>query len=42
MEMSLSGLERALEVLGQLLADRKLHYEVAAVGGGEFASSWAD
>ena len=34
MEMSLVGLEGALEVLGQLLADRNLHYEVAAIGGG--------
>ena len=34
MEIDLVSLENALEVLGQLLADRELHYEVAAVGGG--------
>ncbi len=34
MEIDLAGLEGALEVLGQLLADRELHYEVAAIGGG--------
>jgi hypothetical protein len=34
MEIDLSGLEGALEVLGQLLEDRGLHYEVVAVGGG--------
>ncbi len=34
MGIDLAGLEGALMVLGQLLADRKLHYEVAAIGGG--------
>lgn len=34
MEVDFNGLERALEVLGQLLADRGVHYEVAAIGGG--------
>lgn len=28
------SLEKALEVLGQLLHDRDLHYEIAAIGGG--------
>lgn len=34
MEIDLISLESALIVLGQLLADRGLHYEVAAIGGG--------
>ena len=34
MEIDLSKLESALEVLGQLLADRGLQYEVVAIGGG--------
>lgn len=34
MEINLTKLEGALEVLGQLLADRGLHYEVVAIGGG--------
>jgi len=34
MQINLAGLEGALEVLGQLLADRKLHYEIVAIGGG--------
>jgi hypothetical protein len=34
MTIDLKGLEGALNVLGQLLADRGLHYEVAAIGGG--------
>lgn len=34
MTINVKGLEGALEVLGQLLADRKLHYEVVAIGGG--------
>lgn len=34
--MSFSGnsLQEALAILGELLADRKLHYEVVAIGGG--------
>src|ERR1700691_2750402 len=34
MKINLTGLEGALEILGQLLVDRGLHYEVAAIGGG--------
>lgn len=34
MEINSKGLEEALRVLGDLLADRGLHYEVAAIGGG--------
>ncbi len=34
MKIDLASLEIALEVLGQLLADRGLSYEVAAIGGG--------
>ena len=34
MKIDLSSLESALEVLGQLLADRRLYYEVVAIGGG--------
>ncbi len=34
MEIDLVSLEGALVVLGQLLADRGLHYEVVAIGGG--------
>lgn len=34
MEIDTEALEGALRVLGDLLADRKLHYEVVAIGGG--------
>ena len=34
MQIDLAGLDGALTVLGQLLSDRKLHYEVVAIGGG--------
>ena len=34
MRVDFTGLEGALQVLGQLLADRGLHYEVVAIGGG--------
>lgn len=34
MQIDLNHLESALKVLGQLLSDRKLHYEIAAIGGG--------
>jgi len=34
MKIDLTKLEGALEILGQLLADRGLHYEVVAIGGG--------
>ena len=34
MEINIESLESALEILGQLLADRGLHYEAAAIGGG--------
>jgi hypothetical protein len=34
MEITMVELERALEVLGQLLKDRGFHYEVVAIGGG--------
>ncbi|MBS0615538.1 MAG: hypothetical protein JSR58_03180 [Verrucomicrobia bacterium] len=34
MTINVINLENALEVLGQLLADRKLHYEAVAIGGG--------
>lgn len=34
MDINLASLEGALEILGQLLADRGLHYEVVAIGGG--------
>lgn len=34
MEIDSASLESALRVLGQLLADRKLHYEIVAIGGG--------
>jgi hypothetical protein len=34
MEITTASLERALEVLGQLLHDRGSHYEVVAIGGG--------
>lgn len=34
MEIDSVGLENALKVLGQLLADRGHHYEIAAIGGG--------
>jgi len=34
MKINLSGLEGALTVLGQLLADRGLHFEIVAIGGG--------
>ncbi len=34
MEIDSASLEGALEVLGQLLEDRGLHYEVVAIGGG--------
>lgn len=34
MKINLIGLKGALEVLGQLLADRGLHYEIVAIGGG--------
>ena len=34
MEIDFEGLEEALRVLGELLADRELYYEVVAVGGG--------
>ncbi len=34
MSIDLKGLEGALNILGQLLADRNLQYEVVAIGGG--------
>jgi hypothetical protein len=34
MEIDTTTLNGALKVLGQLLADRQLHYEVVAIGGG--------
>jgi len=34
MEISMATLNQALEVLGQLLADREQHFEVVAIGGG--------
>ena len=34
MEIDTTGRDGALRVLGQLLADRGLHYEVVAIGGG--------
>lgn len=34
MAVNVAGLEKALEVLGQLLLDRGFHYEVVAIGGG--------
>lgn len=34
MKMDFTGLDKALTVLGQLLADRNHHYEIVAIGGG--------
>jgi hypothetical protein len=34
MKINSKSLEGALIILGQLLADRGLHYEVVAIGGG--------
>ena len=34
MDIDTAGLEDALQVLGNLLADRGQHYEIAAIGGG--------
>lgn len=32
--MDFTNLEEALTILGELLADRGLHYEIVAIGGG--------
>lgn len=32
--MNSATLDQALDILGQLLANRKCHYEVVAIGGG--------
>lgn len=34
MEIDAASLEGALKILGRLLADRKYHYEIVAIGGG--------
>ena len=34
MEFSFKTLDEALRVLGQLVLDRGLHYEIVAIGGG--------
>ena len=41
MNIDLAGLEDALKVLGQLLADRDLYYEKRRNWRRQFASSWA-